>query len=189
MRLSLNTAPSVEPCTLAEVRAWLRLPDSVTTDDTMIEDILIPAARRACEGWMNRKIISQKWLISLDSQPSRIELPYGYVTEVDSVKTIDDDGTTETTESASTCYHAVTGEQAQIFLRNGATWTTTTRAYDVMRIIYTVGWANAAAAPPELKQAVIATAAYWYEHPDAMPDGLVPKHAQAAMRAWWIPSL
>lgn len=189
MRLSINTAPTTEPATLAEVRAWLRLPDDVTTDDTMIENILIPAARKACEAWCNRAFISQKWQISLDCQPDVIELPLGYVTEVDSIKTIDDDGSTETTESSTTTYHAVTGEWARVFLRVGAVWTTTTRSYDVMRIVYTVGWANAAALPPELKQAVIATAAYWYENEDELKAGAVPPHAEAAMRGWRIYNL
>ena len=185
-RLSINTAPTTEPCTLAEVRARLRLPSTVTTDDTMIENILIPGARATCEAWCRRAFISQKWNLHLDHQPSLIELPLGYVTEVDSVKTLDDDGSTETTESSTTAYHVATGEDARIFLRNGGSWTSTTRAVDVMHIIYTVGWASAAAVPKEIKQAVIDLAAYWYENPEAAESDEIPGTIKRGLQRWKI---
>lgn len=186
MRLYLNTAPASEPVTLAEVRAMLRIPSTVTSHDTAIEGLYIPAARAACEQYMNRRIISQKWEISLDSQPSVIELPGGTVSEVDSVTTYDDDGSTTTTESATTTYHTKTGEQAMVWLRNGATWTTTTRAYDVMRIIYTVGWADADAVPDTIRLAVMAAAVHFYDNPGATGADDLPAIVKAALQPWRI---
>lgn len=185
MSMTIHTAPAEEPITAAEARAWVK--QSSDTDDTWITTVLIPAARSVAERYMRRVIISQKWNLHLDSQPGTIILPLGIVTAVDSVKTISEAGA-ETAESATTTYHTELNKAShnRIWLRSGATWTTTTRALDVMRIIYTVGWADADAVPADIKQGLCALVAHYYENRGDIGSPDIPEVATNFFDNWRI---
>lgn len=76
MPLQLLTPPSVEPVTLDEAKAWLRV-------DTAYDDLLIlglvTAARIYAEEKTHRSLITQTWKLVLDSfpGPSLMGVPYG----------------------------------------------------------------------------------------------------------------
>src|SRR5579872_5604832 len=55
------------PCTLAEVKNFLRV-DNITDDDALITT-LISAATGACETWLNRSIMQKGFLQTLDCFP------------------------------------------------------------------------------------------------------------------------
>jgi hypothetical protein len=64
--IKLNTAPAVEPVTLAEAKLHLRV--DFTDDDTLIT-MLIGAARVAAENICRRAFVTQKWDLYLDAFP------------------------------------------------------------------------------------------------------------------------
>ena len=185
MSLTIYAQPTEEPITAAEARAWLK--QSSDVDDTWITNVLIPAARRVAEREMNRAIISQTWDLELDCQPEIITLPLGLVTAVTYVKTVADDDT-ETTESSTETYHAETDKAAhnRIFLRLGATWTTTTRARGVMKIRYVVGWDDAASVPEDIKQGLCALVAHYYYNRGSIGSSDIPSVAADLLANWRI---
>ena len=58
MALTLITAPTTEPVTLAEARLHLRLDSDFTADDDLIE-VLIQSAREAAEQELGVALITQ----------------------------------------------------------------------------------------------------------------------------------
>ena len=58
--VTLVTAPSVEPVTLAEAKLHVRQASDFTADDALITS-LITAARRVCEVWESRSYVNTTW--------------------------------------------------------------------------------------------------------------------------------
>jgi uncharacterized phiE125 gp8 family phage protein len=101
MRLKILTAPTVEPITLADAKAWLKQDSSA--DDALI-NLLIKSARRWTETFTRRALLTQTWYAVLDRFP-RVILPYDYPSirlpggqgiSVDVITYIDGDGNTQT---------------------------------------------------------------------------------------------
>jgi uncharacterized phiE125 gp8 family phage protein len=101
--LTLVTPPTVEPVSLAEAKAHLRLDDS--SDDGLLAGYIL-AARRFAEGYIRGAIITQTWDAKYDHGwpmvwvrdycKTRIELPLRPVQSVSSVSYVDDNGATQT---------------------------------------------------------------------------------------------
>ena len=81
----LLTPPAVEPLSLAETRAWLRLD---TTDEDATLAALITAARNVVEQAAQRLLIRQSWRVTLDSWPQDglVRLPLAPVVSVEAVR-------------------------------------------------------------------------------------------------------
>ena len=72
-----------EPVTLAEAKGWLKI--DVPDDDSLINTSLIPAARQACENYLNISLITRQITAFLQVGLSEMPLPYGPVKDVVSV--------------------------------------------------------------------------------------------------------
>jgi uncharacterized phiE125 gp8 family phage protein len=68
-RITLLSNPSVEPVTLADAKAWLRVD---TTDDDALITGLIPAARTLCEAIVKKTFVQQQYAWSFDYFPNRL---------------------------------------------------------------------------------------------------------------------
>ena len=66
------TPPAVEPVTLAEAKAHLRV--DISTDDALITSI-IKAAREWCEEYLDRSLVHTQWTMRMDSFPHEFVLP------------------------------------------------------------------------------------------------------------------
>lgn len=66
------TAPASEPITLAEAKAHCRVDH--TTDDSLIQGY-ITASREWVEDYIDRSLVSQRLVMTLDAFPHEIELP------------------------------------------------------------------------------------------------------------------
>lgn len=75
--------PSIEPVTLSEVKAYLRIDHS---DDDNFLSGLIEAARDAAEVYLRRSLITQTWVLTYDDNvPFHVDLPHGPVQSVTNV--------------------------------------------------------------------------------------------------------
>jgi uncharacterized phiE125 gp8 family phage protein len=100
MKYEITSQPAVEPLTVAEAKAHLRVDH--TTDDTLIES-LIKAARTYCEQFQNRAYITQTRKLYLNDFPGNdceIALPGAPLQSVSSVTYVDTDGATQTWSSS-----------------------------------------------------------------------------------------
>lgn len=108
MGLSLVTAPTIEPVSLAEAKAHLRVTEP--TDDASIAGYIL-AARGWAEGYLRGSLTTQTWDYTIDySWPLvrvedclysyRIGLPLQPVQSVTHVKYVDTDGATQTLSAA-----------------------------------------------------------------------------------------
>jgi uncharacterized phiE125 gp8 family phage protein len=126
--LSLAIAPTVEPVSLAEAKAHLRLDSS--DDDGLLAGYIL-AARRFAEGYIRGAIITQThdytvdycWPLvwAGDYCRERIELPLHPVQSVTSVSYVDENGATQTLSNALYTVHT-SGPVAHIEKAYNASW-------------------------------------------------------------------
>lgn len=123
MALQLITPPTREPLSLAETKAHLRIDG--TDEDNLIR-ALIPSARRYCEGFLNRALLTQTWDLWLDAFPGKdhIDIPLPPLQSVTHIKYYDTDGTEATMDSADYIVDAVS-EPGRIVLAYGESWPST----------------------------------------------------------------
>lgn len=103
MNLKIITAPTIEPLTLTEAKAHLRV--TSTADDTLITT-LIKVARQQCENFTGRALASATFELIMDSFPNgNIELPMTPVESVTSIKYKDSDNVETTWSSAEYIFY------------------------------------------------------------------------------------
>lgn len=92
METKLKTAPAAEPVTASDAKTHMNV--DFSTDDTYI-GLLCTAAREYVEQITGRKLITQTWYGYLPTFPAKayIELPYGSLQSVTSVKYKNEGGT------------------------------------------------------------------------------------------------
>src|SRR3954454_16812626 len=102
----LIAGPAVEPVTLAEMRAYLRLADGAEDD---LVATLVKAARLLVEAASGRQLIEQSGRLVLDRWPARrtVLLPLSPLIRSERVRVFDRDGVG--TDLATTLYRAERG--------------------------------------------------------------------------------
>ena len=181
--LELHTAPSAEVVTAAELALFMKLdPDVETKDATVLADLVV-AARQAVEEYLNRALISQSWQLTINSKPdARIPLPRGEVISITSTTVYDD---SDNTYDQSTYYHTKTGEDGEIYLKSGSSWTTSGgRRAGLMVITYAAGYgADETSVPEKIKTAIKQVGTFLYEHREAT---MIPDHVMSAAHSYRI---
>jgi uncharacterized phiE125 gp8 family phage protein len=91
MAAYLLTPPAIEPWTLAEAKAFLRVE---TDDDDAVVASLIAAARSQVEALTRKVMLAQTWRVVLDEWPrdGRIRAGVAPVTDVIAARVFDSDG-------------------------------------------------------------------------------------------------
>ncbi len=191
--LSLVSRPAVEPVTVSEAKAWLRIDGD--SEDTLLNQ-LITAARTSAEQFIRGSIITQTRKLALDLTASRfgdclgegvydlpvsalygglpnsVELPAGPVQSVTSVKTYDLTNT-ESTYSADNYFVDTAGDR--LTLNYGAYWPTSLRPTASCAITYVTGYGNTSSDVPEpIKRAILIHVASLYEQRGQCDDGAEP---------------
>jgi hypothetical protein len=189
----LLTAPSVEPVSLAEAKAHLRV--DVTDDDALIT-ALITAARQSAEHKTRRSLCTQQWSLVLDQFPVpgynmgsanwygpqygtspgplttlRTEGTTGYeiyldhcpVQAVDSITYVDASGVGQSLPGSAYKLDAVT-EPSRIVPAYGTTWPATRNEIAAVVVAYTTGYGLAAAVPQPIKQWILLRLGAMYEN-------------------------
>lgn len=174
----VKTAPAIEPVTLGEVKAYVKLDG--TAEDSYLES-MIKSVRLAIEGILGRSLITQTLVLQMDTWPSDVlELPRPPLISVVEVRTLDEDDT-ETTY-ASTNYYVIVGEPSQIIIRQGKVVPTNTVRYKGgFEVEYTAGYGTLASDVPEaVRQSILQWIASIYE--TKVPDlSNPPKNVMATL--------
>lgn len=117
---SLVTPPAALPVTLAECKTHCRIDG--TMDDGYLQSLMFQATAQA-ENITRRALVTQTWLYYLDEWPDGdfIELPFGCLQSVTSIKYKDSDGTEYT---FSTDYYDAdtTHDPGSVVLEYGESW-------------------------------------------------------------------
>ena len=166
--LKLKTAPSVEPVTLAQVRAQLRLEDDETDMDTSIT-LGIQSAREAIEKYLSRALITQTWEVTFTDFRDVMELPWGSPQSVTSIKYYDSDNVQQTL--ATSVYQVDTYSTiGNVTLKYGQVWPEVyPDTKNCVIIEYVAGYGDAATnVPATIRQAIISYCVDYYEHPEGM---------------------
>ncbi len=156
----LVTAPATEPLTLNEVKLFLRVDD--TTEDDLITS-LITAARGLVEGHTWMPLISQTWAMQFDKDELNLlvwNINKAPLISVSSITYYDSDNNIQTL-AASSYEVDIYGSPARFRIK------TMPSVYDRMNALqlnFVCGYANAAAVPQPIKQALYMIIGHLYEN-------------------------
>jgi uncharacterized phiE125 gp8 family phage protein len=190
MTAALITGPAIEPVSLAEAKAHLRV--EADADDTLIADA-IAAARIHVEAVTRRALISQAWRIYLDRWPPArmVTLRPAPVLSVETVTVYDVEGapTIVAPEDYSADLAAAPG---RLRILPGARLPG--RPLNGIEIDLTAGYGEAAGdVPAPLRRAILMLLAHWYDHREAVgfdgPGAVTPLGFEALVAPYRVLSL
>jgi uncharacterized phiE125 gp8 family phage protein len=166
----LITSPSVEPVTVTELKSQLRI--TTTSQDTML-GVLIKAARQHAEDYLRYSIVATTWELYLDSFPKTGEVIWVQKSPIvkDAVATTRflkyyNTGGVLTTLIEDTDYVVdYNAMPARVYEGYDKAWPDTRDIPNAVVLRFVAGYANAAAVPEQIKQAILMIASTLYENP------------------------
>jgi uncharacterized phiE125 gp8 family phage protein len=178
MALRLITPPTVEPLTLAEVKAHLRVDH---TDEDSIIALYLQAARmnlEGPEGFLGRAIVTQVWELVIDAFPeSEIKIPLPPLQTVDSIRYDDPAGDEQIVDTTD---YWVDNVSEPGWVVPTTMWPTPLDAVNAVRIRFTAGYPPDTASPPDLttnipfdiKAGILLHVGSMYEHREQVVVGV-----------------
>ncbi len=183
MALLLTIPPTAEPIVLADVKAHLRL--YINDDDAYITALII-AARRAIESRYGLSLMRQSWALFADGWPDdgTFEIPLWPIISVDGLTSYADDDTASTIDPAH-YFLDVASRPARLALRRGRVFAPPGRTINGLKLAFTAGFGiDASFVPQEIKLALMATIADWYQNRGDATGGTLPAIALEALAAY-----
>lgn len=184
MTVLLITPPALEPVSLDEAKAHLRLTGS---DDDDYVSALIVAARLQVETAIRRVLIDQTWRIFLDDWPrdGLVELPVGPVRSITEILVYDADGEPAPLAASAWRLDAASTPARLKLLGVGPH---PGRPLNGIEIDLVAGWgASGLAVPQPLRLAIMMLVARWYENREGAGFGIVPSVVADAFEALVAP--
>lgn len=186
--LSVATDPAVEPVTLAEAKAHLRV--DISDDDDYIEALIV-AARNYAEKYLDRALVAQQLTMRMDSFPYEFELPRppmassGTLTSTTITYTLEAATPTTTTLSASTYRVDRSDTPGRIRTIYGGTWPSHLADPNAVSVTWWAGYgASGSSVPQAIKSAMLMIVAHLYERrlaADTMASNEVPFGVKAML--------
>ena len=170
MALVLTSGPAIEPVTLAEAKAHLRVDGSA--EDTLIGSLII-TSRLYIEAALGLALITQSWSSFLDAWPpgNQLALPLRPVQSIAAVKLYAADESVATV-SADTYQLDGAAVPARLVRRGCLTWPKPGRTANGIEIAFVAGYGDAAAdVPAPIRQAILLLVAHWHEHREPVAIG------------------
>jgi uncharacterized phiE125 gp8 family phage protein len=162
MALQLITPPAAEPVTLAEAKMHLR--DIAGAEDALIAG-WITAARQHLDGKdgiLGRALMPQTWELVMDAFPcGRISVPLPPLQSVTSISYYDTAGVLQVLSSAA---YIVEPAFEPGIVEPVDSWPATKARVGAARIRFVAGYANAAAVPKALWEAMLLAIGDMYEN-------------------------
>ncbi|MEE1611225.1 head-tail connector protein [Microvirga sp. CF3016] len=172
------SGPAVEPITLAEMKAYLRVDDDDGTQDDLIAG-LVKAARLMIEAASRRILIEQRWRVVLDRWPAggTILLPLSPLIAVDGI-TVTDAAGNATEVPASAFESDVLSDPPRIVVVGAPE---PGRPRNGISIALRAGHGTAPeVVPAPLKLAIRILVAHWFENRgDVIGEQILPPEALA----------
>lgn len=170
MGLTLITAPTEEPVTLAEAKAQCRVDADITADDALITALIV-AAREQAERATGRAFVTQIWRQTLDAFPAwKLELQRPPLLSVSSIEYIDADGATQTLAPSE--YRVITdrliGFAAPV---HGGEWPAARATENAVTATFVAGYGTREAVPQAIKQWIMLAVAGWYGQRESIAAG------------------
>lgn len=170
MHLKLITAPALEPITLEQAKAHLRV--EVNDDDLLIGS-LITAAREAAEHETQRALMPQTWDLTLTAFPAgAIRLPKPPMASITSIQYIDADGALQTMAEADylLSQHSEAAEISPVY---GADWPTAREQPGAVTVRYVAGYPDADSVPAQIKAWMLLRIGALYENRESVVNGTI----------------
>ena len=169
-RVGIVTPAAADPVSISEAKLHCRIDE---TADNATVAALVKAATAVCENYMRRPIMTQEFRQQFDQWPCStfLELARAPLISVTSVNTYNE-ADVATLFAASNYYVDAVTLPGRIVLRGGVSWPQWSRYANPIEVIYKAGYGtDPNAIPAEIRQAVLATIAWFYENRgDAMAD-------------------
>lgn len=166
--LKLITPPTVEPISLSELKAHLRIDG---TDEDALLNAIIKTAREHVEAITRRALIQQTWQLILDGwwlSGAILELPMPPLIGVDSIVYKDSAGTEYTLESSKYLYDAT--DIGRLMLADGESFPTS-ELYPMgaVKITFKAGYGTSGDSLPEpIRHAIRLLCGHYYENREAV---------------------
>ena len=176
MALVLTAGPAVEPVSLADAKAHLRIDGS---DEDALLGSLIVTSRLHVESVTGLALITQSWSYFMDTWPRgpAVKLPLRPVQSIAAVR-IYDRNAVVTTLDPETYLLDGAAAPARLVRQDGVTWPHPRRVANSIEIAFTAGFGNTAEdVPAPTRQAILLLVAHWYEHRSPFEVGVEPKPA------------
>lgn len=184
MTVVLITPPALEPVTLDEAKAHLRLSDD--GDDDYVAALIV-AARLQVETAIRRVLIDQTWRVYLDDWPPHglVELPVGPVRSISEIVVFDAAGDPVPLDAAAWQLDAVSVPARLKLLGTGPR---PGRPLNGIEIDLVAGFgASGLAVPQPLRLAIMTLVARWFENREGAGFGIVPSVVADAFEALVAP--
>jgi len=173
-RLQLVTAPAIEPVTIAECKAHMRIEHS--DDDQVIADLIAVAVNYLdVTGMLGKAMITQTWAEYFAPNPGTVHLSITPVQSVSSIEYYDANNTLQT-DTLSNYYVIGTKGYKTIYPKSGYTWPTVFKRDDAIKITYVVGYGDSAeSVPTTVRHAIKMLVANYYENRENELIGTISK--------------
>jgi uncharacterized phiE125 gp8 family phage protein len=179
MALVLTSGPALEPVTVSEAKAHLRVDG--TAEDTLISSLIL-TSRLHVETALGLALITQSWRLLLDAWPKgkAVDLPLRPLQAVDELRVLSADGDPAIVP-ASTYLVDIAGLPPRL-VRTGLLWPLPGQSANGIEIDFTAGYGDAAAdVPAPIRQALLLLIAHWYEHRAPIEVGAAETSVPAAV--------
>jgi uncharacterized phiE125 gp8 family phage protein len=179
MALVLTSGPALEPVTVPEAKAHLRIDGSA--EDVLIQSLIL-TSRLHLEASLNLALITQSWTFVLDrwSKDQTIELPLSPLLSVDAVRV--KTGVSTFTAVPATSYVVDIASRPPRLVWNATAKPNPYPPANGIEIDFTAGFgATAPLVPAPLRHAALLLVAHWYEHRDPGEIGTSTARVPAAV--------
>ena len=170
MATVLLSGPAVEPITLAEAKAQLRV--DVSAEDTLIQS-LIMASRLHIEAALDLALITQTWRHKRDFWPrsTALNMPTRPIQAVTSVTVFAGDNSGQAIDVDAFVLDGA-ANPARLVWRGAGAPPIPGRAANGIEIDFVAGFGNAASDVPQtIRQALLLLVAHWYENREPVEIG------------------
>jgi uncharacterized phiE125 gp8 family phage protein len=178
MSLMMTSPPAVEPVTVADAKAHLRIDGSA--EDVLIGSLIL-TSRLHIEAALDLALITQAWTLTLDRwPPSHVDFPLSPLQSVAAVRVKNASSIASIVPAES--YLVDVASRPGRLVWNNASPPIPGLAASGIEIDFTAGFGEAPdSVPAPLKHAILMLTAHWYEHRDPGDIGSDAAHIPAAV--------